>query len=79
MEEDGLHLRLNHLIGRGILYRRRWGSIFIKGVKGFEVKKAFNPELEVLVIEEGEKKERWRKKIVKEERKVGQKSKAKIG
>ena len=37
--------------------RRRWGSIFIKWVRGFEVKKAMNYELETHSHGGGEKKE----------------------
>ena len=36
----------NHQINRGVLWKRDRGSIFIKEVKGFKAKKAFNYEIE---------------------------------
>ena len=37
---------LDHQIDRGVWKKRRWGLIFIKGARCFEVKKAINHELE---------------------------------
>ena len=46
MEIERIHLRFNHQINRGILWRRGWGLIFIKRASGFEAKKAITYELE---------------------------------
>ena len=44
---ERLHLMLSHQSDRGILSRRMWGSIFIKGISKFEAKKAVDYELEL--------------------------------
>ena len=46
----------DHQIIRGIL-QKRWRSIFIKGVSGFETKKTINHELEAHGYGGGEKNE----------------------
>ena len=57
MEVERLHLMFDHQIIRGVLQKRRWGSIFIKGVSRFEAKKVINHQLEAHGYGGGEKNE----------------------